>query len=93
MRTKEENKIYQREYRQRNLEKIRAYDRARWNPKQDNRRKKTFKGRVCKICEIKLDGNYGAKGTKIHCRDCADNKRLVWKLYMRGYRKRKLSMV
>lgn len=78
-------------YRQKNREKMREYDRKRYKEKNRNefRRRKVFAGKFCKICEIRLDGNYGARGTRVYCKSCSDNRKLVHKLYMRKYRELK----
>ncbi len=82
-------------YRQNNREKMREYDRKRYHEKNRNepRRAKAFAGKFCRICSIRLDSKYGAKGTRVHCRSCADNKRMIQRRNMVEYRARKHSQL
>lgn len=89
---KEKNRIKSKNYRAKNPEKLRQYDKKRWGQRSEKRRKETFKGKYCKICDIKLDGNYGAlRGLRVYCERCGSNKKLVRKMYMRAYRKKCLK--
>ena len=71
--TKEQNRIKQKKYRDKYREKVRAYDRMRYKLRRaEPSRIKRMGDKKCRICEIRLAGNFGGFGTKHYCRSCVD---------------------
>ena len=73
-RIKEEQRIYMQAYRERNREKMREYDRKRWEESRGElERIKAMAGKKCRSCDILLSSQYGGFGTKFYCRGCVES--------------------
>lgn len=81
---------YMRMWREKNRDKLRQYDRARYHAvKAEKERIDRMGDKVCLTCGILLKSKFGAHKTRNYCRDCRDRgiaKRHAGMLATRRYR-------
>lgn len=93
---REYNKIWHRNYRKNNRDRVNETNRKSWHKtKKYRRRAKTIGDRICMFCEIKLSSEtVGMKRTK-YCQNCKENpkvKAYLRNLYIRRWRQKKLGL-